>query len=244
MSKQQREVNRRERAAAIQKEAASKERNRRLLITLAIVVVLSAVVAGFVIFSGGGDSTTAAPVAVPAKASGQALVVGSNDKAKYKVVVYEDFLCPYCRQFETSSRDFLRIEAAQGTVQVEYRPFTTGAGGYSADALQAWGGVLAAGTPKQALAFHDVLFDRQPASGSPTPSELVTWAEDNGIHDKAVQAAMAQPGDALAAAAGQAARQDGATRPPFVVLDGKPLSADSPTALADALQRRILELEH
>ena len=98
---------------------------------------------------------------------------------------------------------------------MEYRPFATGSSGYTADALQAWGGVLTAGTPKQALAFHDVLFDRQPASGSPTPSELVTWAEDKGIHDKAVHAAMAQPGDALAAAADQAAREAGATRPPL-----------------------------
>ena len=90
-----------------------------------------------------------------------------------------------------------------------------------------------------------MLFDRQPSSGSPTPSDLVTWAEDTGIHEQSVHAAMAQSGGELAAAAAQAARDAGATRPPFVVLDGKPLSADSPTALADGLQRRILEeLEH
>ena len=207
------------------------------------LALISAVIAGLVIFSSGEGPADKPEAAAPIHAGDASLSVGKSDAAS-KVVVYEDFASPQSREFEMGSRDFLRIEAAQGTVQVEYRPFTTGAGGYSADALQAWGGVLAAGTPKQALAFHDVLFDRQPASGSPTPSELVTWAEDKGIHDKAVQAAMAQPGDALAAAAGQAAREAGATRPPFVVLDGKPLSADSPTALADALQRRILELEH
>jgi protein-disulfide isomerase len=206
------------------------------------LALISAVIAGLVIFSSGEGPADKPEAAAPIRAGDASLSVGKTD-APSKVVVYEDFASPQSREFETGSRDFLRIEAAQGRVQVEYRPFATGSSGYTADALQAWGGVLTAGTPKQALAFHDVLFDRQPASGSPTPSELVTWAEDKGIHDKAVHAAMAQPGDALAAAADQAAREAGATRPPFVVLDGKPLAADSPTALADALQRRILELE-
>ena len=83
---------------------------------------------------------------------------------------------------------------------MEYRPYV-GDGAYSADALQAWGRVLGAGTPRQALAIHDMLFDRQPDSGSPTPSELVTWAQDAGIRKKSVLAAMAQPDDQLVAAA-------------------------------------------
>jgi protein-disulfide isomerase len=207
------------------------------------LALISAVIAGLVIFSSGEGPADKPEAAAPIHAGDASLSVGKSD-APSKVVVYEDFASPQSREFEIGSRDFLRIAAAQGSVQVEYRPFATGASGYSTDALQAWGGVLAAGTPKQALAFHDVLFDRQPTSGSPTPSELVTWAEDKGINDKAVHAAMAQPVDALAATAAQAAREAGATRPPFVVLDGKPLAADSPTALADALQRRILELEH
>lgn len=207
------------------------------------LALISAVIAGLVIFSSGEGPADKPEAVAPVHAGDASLTVGKSD-ASTKVVVYEDFGGPQSREFEMASRDFLRIEAAQGSVQVEYHPFMAGAGGYSADALQAWGGVLGAGTPKQALAFHDVLFDRQPESGSPTPSELVTWAEDKGIHDKSVHAAMAQPGGALVSAADQAAREAGATSPPFVVLDGKPLSADSPTALADALQRRILELEH
>ena len=207
------------------------------------LALISAVIAGLVIFSSGEGPADKPEAAAPARAGDVSLTVGRRD-APTRVVVYEDFGSPGSRELEMASRDFLRIEAAQGSVQVEYRPFAAGAGAYSTDALQAWGGVLSAGTPKQALAFHDVLFDRQPSSGSPTPSELVTWAEDTGIRAKSVHAAMAQPGDALAAAAGRAAREAGATHPPFVVLDGKTLSADSPTALADALQRRILELAH
>src|SRR4051794_26011565 len=117
MSTKNRELNRAERAQAIQREQAAGERNRRILITVAIVVVLSAVIAAVVVFSGGDtkkpESTAALP---PAAAQGQSLVMGDNAKAATKVVVYEDFLCPYCRQFENSTRDFLQAAADKGTV--------------------------------------------------------------------------------------------------------------------------------
>jgi protein-disulfide isomerase len=242
MSKQQREVNRRERAAAIQKEAASKERNRRLLITLAIVVVLSAVVAGFVIFSGGGDSTTAAPVAAPAKASGQALVVGSNDKAKYKVVVYEDFLCPFCRQFETSSRDFLRADAQRGTVQVEYRPFHLLQDDYSTRALSAWAAVLQQGTPAQALKLHDLLYDNQPYEQDPSKpgaSTLASWAKKAGVTDKTVLSATGDTDATFVDAADAAADKAGVTGTPTVFVNGREVTGSSVSAIVDNLERTV-----
>ncbi len=167
MSTKNRELNRAERARAIQREQAAGERNRRILITVAIVVVLSAVIAAVVVFSGGGskkpESTAALP---PATAQGQSLVMGGNAKAATKVVVYEDFLCPYCRQFETSTRDFLQAAADKGTVQVEYRPFHLLQDDYSTRALSAWAAVLQQGTPKQALTYHDLLYDKQPYEAS------------------------------------------------------------------------------
>lgn len=217
---------------------AAAARNPVPLFVIGTLVVISAVIAALVIFSSGEGPADKPVAAAPVRASDTSLTIGPGDAAT-KVVVYEDFASPQSREFEIASRDFLRIEAAAGGVQVEYRPFARDSD-YSADALQAWGGVLGAGTPKQALAFHDVLFDRQPSSGTPTPSELVTWAEDKGITSQRVHAAMAQPAEELAAAAEQAARAAGATSPPYVTVDGNALSAASPTALADALQRRIL----
>ncbi len=218
-------------------------RNPVPLIALGVLAVISAVIAGLVIFSS-GEEPAQKPQAVAAVTAGaDSLTVGGGD-APTKVVVYEDFASPGSREFEIASRDFLRIEAAAGKAQVEYHPYSATGDGYSADALQAWGGVLGAGTPKQALALHDLLFDRQPDSGSPTPSELVTWAQDAGIHEKPVLAAMAQPADQLAASAARAAREAGVTEPPLVLVDGTPLRAATSTALADALQRRILEHAH
>src|SRR5207237_9490588 len=87
--------------------------------------------------------------------------------APVKLTVYEDFQCPFCRQFEAQSRDFLRSDAAEGKVQVTYQPinFLT-QDDYSARALSAWAAILDKGTAKQALAFHDKLFDDQPGEQS------------------------------------------------------------------------------
>jgi protein-disulfide isomerase len=242
MSKQQREVSRRERVAEMQKHTAAKERNRRLLIGLAIVVVLSAVVAAFVVFSGGGDSAKTPAATPPATASGQALVVGSDSSAKYKVVVYEDFLCPYCRQFETSSRDFLRAAAQKGTVQVEYRPFHLLQDDYSTRALSAWAAVLQGGTPKQALRLHDLLYDNQPYeqdANKPGTSKLQSWAKKAGVSSSSVLDAMGQADTTFVDAADAAASKAGVTGTPTVFVNGKELSGSSISSMVDNLEREV-----
>lgn len=242
MSKKQRESSRADRAAAIQKEAAAGERNRRLFITLAIVVVLSAVVAGFVIFSGGGSTATKPTATPPASANAQALVVGSNASASYKVVVYEDFLCPYCRQFETSSRDFLRAYAAKGTVQVEYRPFHLLQDPYSTEALSAWAAVLQKGTPQQALRFHDVLYDKQPYeqdTSKPDASKLRTWAKEAGVTDTAVLDAIGSDQTSFVDAADAAAAKAKVQGTPTVFVNGKELSGSSVTDEVDQLEKML-----
>ena len=241
MSKQQREASRRERVAEMQRQEAGRERNRRLLISLAIVVVLSAVVAVFVIFSGG--STTNAPATTStASASGQTLVVGSNARAKYKVVVYEDFLCPYCRQFETSSRDFLRAGAQKGTVQIEYRPFHLLQDSYSVRALSAWAAVLEHGTPEQALRFHDTLYDNQPYEqdpNKPDASKLTTWAKDSGVTSTAALDSIGKADTSFVDAADASASKAKVIGTPTVFVNGQPVRGTSISSMVDNLERMV-----
>ncbi len=218
------------------------ERNTVLLLVVGVLAAISFVVAALVIFSSGGGPAEKPEATAAVRAGDQSVVVGRSS-APTKVVVYEDYASPESREFEIASRDFLRIEAARGRVQVEYRPYAQSDDGYSTQALQAWAGVLGAGTPKQALAFHDVLFDRQPTTGTPTPTQLVEWARGSGVRSDRVFAAMAAPGEEFVTAANGAAREAGVQRPPLVLRDGTQVSADSPTALADTLQRELLEEE-
>jgi hypothetical protein len=48
------------------------------------------------------------------------VLVGS-ERARRRLVVFEDPQCPYCREFEERSGDLLRREVAAGGVAVEYR---------------------------------------------------------------------------------------------------------------------------
>ena len=263
MSKTGREEGRRERAAAIQAEQARSERNRKLALYGAVVVVLAVIAAAVFWYSGGSGSspTTAADAAkVPARAVGMSgapattiattdadagstpnLVIGKAS-APTKVVVYEDFLCPYCREFEEASRDFLHAAAEQGKVEVEYRPFHLLPEQYSLDALNAFSAVLTKSSPSVALRFHDLLYDKQPyeqASSFPDASKLASWAKSVGGDSSAVEDAVNANDPAFAKAADALSTAAKVPGTPTIFVNGQTLSGSSPTDMANKLQTMI-----
>ena len=245
MSKKQRETNRTARAAAVRREQAGRERRRRIVISAIVLVLLAVIVTAGVLIGTGGSSPSQAGASaskVGARADGQALVIGTNPKAP-KVVVYEDFLCPYCREFESASRATLRDAAEKGTAVVEYRPFHLLQDDYSTEALTAWSAVLQKGTPEQALKFHDLLYENQPYESDtdkPSIDDLVDLAKKAGVTDSSVQDAMRQSNQEFVDAANKAATDAGVQGTPTVVFDGKPL-VGSPSQLADTVKQRLAQ---
>jgi protein-disulfide isomerase len=245
MSKKQRETGRTARAAAAMQEQASRERRRRIVLTAVVLVVLAVIVGAGVLISSGGSSPSqaGAPASkVGARADGQALVIGTNPNAP-KVVIYEDFLCPYCREFESSSRATLRDAAAKGDAVVEYRPFHLLQDDYSTLALAAWSAVLEKGTPDQALKLHDLLYENQPYesdTNKPGIDDLVDLAKKAGVKDSAVLDAMRQSNQEFVDAATATATKAGVQGTPTVTFDGKPL-VGSPSQLADTLKQRLAQ---
>ena len=100
------------------------------------------------------------------------------------MVVYEDFLCPICGEFETAGHEQLAQLADQGKVQVEYRPFMLldRFGTYSSRATMVWSLVLQQDGADVAQKFHDLLYANQPSEEGPFPSqdELVRAAGPGG----------------------------------------------------------------
>ncbi len=244
MSKQNREQNRAERAAAVRAEQARNERNRRFGIVGVVVVVIGAIVAAGV-WLGGGDKKSEADGDLPAlRAESPALVMG-DDAAPVKVVIFEDFLCPYCRELEMSTRDFLRENADKGKVQVEYRPFNLLTSfPYSAMALSAWGGVLNNDTPEAAYRLHNALFDNQPyeqASNEVDEDELLGWVKDADADVDAARDAIETKDTAFFEAAQQAAMDKKITGTPSVFVNGEELKGASITDLAQKLEAAITE---
>ena len=220
------------RAAAVQRDQKRRETTRTVAIVAAVVVVLVAIVLGGTLLGGGDDTggASSAAGAPRARVSGDALVVGNDARAPHTVVVYEDFLCPYCRQFESASRDFLRREAKAGAVLVEYRPFHLLQDDYSTRALTAWGAVLRRGTPAQALSFHDALYENQPyeaATDKPDTAALADLAEKSGVTTGSVLDALGTPDQAFVDRTDAAAQKAGVTGTPTVLVDGQELQGST-----------------
>jgi protein-disulfide isomerase len=240
MSKQNREVGRAERAAAIRAEQARKERNRRVALIAGIVVILGAIVAAGTWYSGGGTADT--PTTAVAAAAGDGSVIVGKASAPVKVVVYEDFQCPYCRELEDQTRNFLRENAAAGKVQVEYHPIDLLQAVYGERGMNAFAAVLAHSTPSAALKLHDLLYENQPyeqSSGSVTDAQIAGWVEEAGGDRAAALEAMKTPDQVYLGVLRNLVASQGIQSTPTVMVNDKQLSASSMTDMAKQIEAAV-----
>jgi protein-disulfide isomerase len=213
-------VGRAERAAAAIQERERQERRRRNLMIGGVVLAIVAIVAIGYFISRSMDTTT--DVSAPAAGSEYGVTIGP-DSAPHEVVIYEDFLCPFCGEFESRTRDDLAQLAADGKVQVEYRPFDL-LGDYSARSAGAFSIVLDKSGPVVAKKFHDLLYENQPSESGPFPSDadLVQLAVQAGAKEADVSAAIeGNQGADWVDRATKAADKAGVSSTPTILLDGK-----------------------
>jgi protein-disulfide isomerase len=177
------------RAAAVLAEQQRAESRRRLFIVGGVVLVVLLIVGvGFAIQSsrdttGGNAATPTGSASATASASdtggdtGKYAVAAAdtyglglgNPSAKVKIEIFEDFLCPYCNEYEHAGRDQLRQDVADGKAYVVYRPIAF-LNEYSVRALNAFAVVLEKSGPDVALKFHDLLYDNQPEESGAMPN--------------------------------------------------------------------------
>ena len=225
-------------------------RDPRLLIVLGVLAAISAVVAGFVIFSDGPQAAPPPEATAPLTATTTSLQMGPAN-APSQVVVVEDLASPQSRSFDIASRDFLEIAAAQGTVRVTYQLVGPEVG-VGAAASGAWATLLREATPRQVLRFQQRVLDAQPEAPDGS-SRLIDLARRAGVKDPDVLSAVGGAAGEDATAVLRAGLRTqlgtgdpsftGPTRGPVVLLDGSRMRASTPVALADALQRALLEKE-
>lgn len=243
MSKQNRDNTRTERAAAVRADQARKERNRRVALIIGIVVVLGAIVAGGAWYSTGGSSSNANTSTAATVAAGDGSVVMGADSAPVKVKVYEDFQCPYCRQLEDQTRDFLSENAAAGKVQVEYRPINLlSQAPYSAKAMNAFAAVLAHGTPAQALKLHNLLYENQPYesdSASVTDADIAKLVAKAGAKGTDVDTALTTTDTAFFAAAQKAMDDAQIQGTPTVLINGKQVQGAGVPQLVSQIEKAV-----
>jgi len=228
--------------ARVQAEERRKAAKRKETLTRAglVVGVLVLIVGGYFLITNLGSDKPDTP---PAGASDNyGMVVGDADAPK-QIVVYEDFLCPFCGQLETTVRDQLDAAVEAGEVNVEYRPlnFLSRLGDYSAESANAFAVVLDTSGPEVAKKFHDLLFDNQPDENGPFPSkdDLVDLAVEAGATEADVRPGIEDMQfEGWVAAAEDAASKAGVNATPTVLVDGKKVEGDGLT-IADIAQQMV-----
>jgi protein-disulfide isomerase len=236
-----------ERAAAIRREQETKERRRRtLVVSLAVLAVLAVVVVIAVAVQSGRDTTGQASTPPDQVVDKYALPYGEAD-APVQVTVYEDFMCPFCGQFETASRGMLEKYVDQGDVQVKYRMISilddaSNGTDYSTRAMSAVGVVLDTAGPEAAKTFHDLLFENQPEEGSDglTDDRLVELAVQSGAEESSVRGPIEdRKFEQWVKNANDQASKDGVNSTPTVLVDGKTMEAGTIADLLGNTQQEI-----
>ena len=243
MSKQSRDQRRTERAAAVRAAQARKERNRRVALVAGIVVMLGAIVAAGAWLGSGGKSSSNAGSSTQSLAAGAASLQMGKPDAPVKVVVYEDFLCPFCRELEVSTRDFLKENADKGRVYVEYQPINLlQQYAYSGKALNAWAAVLKEGTPAEALKLHTILFDNQPYeqnADQTSDAQITDWVKQAVGDNQKVIDAMKTKDTAFFDAAQKAMTDAKVSSTPTVFVNGKQLPVVAVTQMVKDIETAV-----
>jgi len=232
-------------AAEIRRAAAARElRNRNRVVTLIAVTALIAVVGvGYAVEA--GRDTTGQRAAVPGNVVDRYAFAVGADEAPVVVDVYEDFMCPFCGQFEARSGDLVD-EYAGSRVRFRYHVISfldrASSSDYSTRAANALAVVLDTAGPKVAKRFHDALYARQPEEGGAglSDDQLVSLAVAVGADRSRVEAPIRR----LAFAqwvrnATDAASKAGVNQTPTVLVDGTAVSGVSIDRMVIDLRDRI-----
>lgn len=200
----------REKARILREQQRKRERRNRALIVTGVTVVvalIAAVIIGIVVQNtkpaGPGPANMASDgivltagedggivaVETPALAAGEAPTPTVPDESGEvaNIVMYIDYLCPFCGQFEATNSDSIRTMVESGAATVEVHPIailTNKSAGtqYSLRAANA-AACVADSSPESFFDFNAILFENQPEEGSTglTDDELKALAEEVGV---------------------------------------------------------------
>ncbi|WIM97466.1 thioredoxin domain-containing protein [Actinoplanes oblitus] len=172
-----------EKARRIVEQQKAAERRRQVTIWTSVAVAVVLVIAGFVGYAtlAGQDQGKLVTPGV-AVDEGTAFAVGTGPVT---VDVYEDFMCPNCKNFETSSGGTLRQMATANKITLRYHVVSildrvSNGTKYS---TRSAGAAAAAAEEGKFPEFHDALYANQPEEGSDglTNAKIIELAKSVGV---------------------------------------------------------------
>ena len=230
------------RAAAIRKEQERRERRRRTVVVVVALAVLAAIGTAISVYL----DRTGAPATAPKGAVATYAVPSGPASAPVTVSVYEDFMCPFCGDFEAASRAALQKDVDAGKVQLRYHVLNflddRSTSDYSTRAANAYAAVLDAAGPQAAKEFHDLMFENQPEEGSAGLSDrqLLDYAVQAGAPRATVSRAIeARTFEQWVDNGTEQASKDGVNATPTVQVDGKTVTYTTIDELAAEVERAV-----
>ncbi len=195
------------------------------MIVLASVVgvIIIAAVVGILVQNSRQDSK---PVVIPANATGpdNGIVVGQAN-APVTVEFYEDFQCPVCKQFETTTGPTVQSLIDDGKIKAVYHMMSF----IGPDSVRAANAGAAAAQAGKFKDYHDLLFANQGEenSGAFTNDRLVELGSKAGLTSPEFTTAVRSGTyDGYVAQVEDNASKRGVTGTPTVKVNGKTLTND------------------
>ena len=219
------------------------ERRRALAIRTGVTVLVVGLVLVLVlaIVINRSHNETAAPAAVPAAFTTDGGLTFGNSDAPVTVSVTEDFQCPACRQFETTSGPVLIELMNAGQIIVEDHPVAfldqASSTKYSSRAANAAACVAEIDRDRWP-AWKTAMFDNQPEEGGTglTDEQIVAIATQVGITSPDLQPCIAdQRYTDWVTMITKTALGSGIQGTPHVTVNGEPVADISPDGLRAAI---------
>lgn len=168
--------------ASARRSSSGRPDRTKIIVGVVVVLLLAAVVIGGVLYTnaqkdktegqtiqprGAESSSVSQPPDYPVRRDGAVVVVG-KDNAKVTLDVYEDFLCPFCGEFEKANGPAITAKVKDGSVRVRYHILAilnnkSDPEGYSLDSANA---ALCVADTGRFPAYHESLFNSQPEEGA------------------------------------------------------------------------------
>lgn len=214
-----------------QREQQAKERKVRNIITFSILGVALLAIVGVIVAV--VVSSRNVPVAEGGGAvTGNYTVVTGQSDAPVTVSIYQDFMCPYCGDFERANRDDLIAMVDSGAAKVEFHVMNflddasqgTRFSTRAANALVA----IAKAEPDKVMAFNAALFESQPAENTAglSDAEIATVARNVGVGNDVIATFAQLANEDFVNRSTSEAFSSGVTGTPTVKINGEKWPAD------------------
>lgn len=235
-----------------ERAARRRARNRALLITgAAAIVVIAGVLAG--VLARGGPKGAAGvspafytgPFAPLTLNSHGAATMAQPGVAKPVLVIWEDFQCPICDEFERANGATVQRLAQQGKVKVVYHPFTIfiGEQPQQANSVRAWAAARCVPASRWLL-YHNLLYSNQPPEtqqGGFPVSQLLRLGARIGLTSQAFRACVtSQRYASQGVPLSEGIIAGGITGTPTVTLNGRKVGNQILISPGGALRQMIL----